>query len=174
MWWSRLTVLAVLALPLAAGGCTIEPLNAAAPAGVSSQSVSTAAALQGTTVDPVATRVAQQVRNELLFAMHGGRPADDGPYALALTVSTSTRVLATPINGEVAQAAQVRMEGTYLLRERATGTVVLQGRRASVSAYDRTDQLFANKRAERDAQNRAAKDLARRLHLDLAQRIAGI
>ena len=157
------------------GGCTVEPLNASAPQGLGagSQTVETREALRSVSVDPVSSRVAQQVRNRLLFALHGGRPADIGRYALTLTVRHSTRVLAAPLQGEVAKAAQVRVDGAYLLRERDTGTVVLRGSRAAVAAYDRTDQLFANKRAERDAQNRAAAELAERLHLDLAQRIAG-
>ena len=166
----------MLAAFLASAGCTVEPLNASAPSGLSSgtQAFDTRAALREISVDPVSTRVAQQVRNRLLFSMHGGAPVETGKYALTLTVRNTTRVLATPLNGDVAKAAQVRVEGAYLLRERSNGAVVAKGRRAAVAAYDRTDQLFANKRAERDAQNRAAFELAERLRVDLAQRVAGL
>lgn len=170
MWSSDRSLIALgLAGLLAVAGCTAQPLDGQLSSALSSTVNET---LRQTAVDPVETRVAQQVRNELLFAMHGGAGPATPRQAVRLTIRPLTQALAVPRNGRISPAAQVQIDGSYVLRDLSDGSEIAKGRRLVSVPYDRTDQQFANQRAERDAQNRAARELARQLRLDIAQRLA--
>ena len=163
-----LAVAAVVAL----AGCTVEPLanarNDTAVASGSSFAASRTLA-RSVTVDPVSTRVAQQVRNSLLFALHGGSPPAAPAYRVQITTRVSDTVLAVRNEVLAPTAAKVTLFTTYSLIEIATGQVVATGGNTTVAAYDRTSQSFANSRARRDAENRAAQQSAQRVRLALAR-----
>ena len=167
--------LAGLAAVLALSGCTVEPLNASRPDSQlvkGSYDSSTAQVLASTEVDPVNERVAQQVRNRLLFAMNGGELQPGGKYRVALSIEETTQTLSVETSGLAPTSAQVRVLAQYALIEKQSGTVVARGERRALAAYDRTPQSFANQRAQRDAQNRAAHEVAEQLRLAIAQNIA--
>ena len=181
MWSSRplrllsavcgMTALATLA------ACTVEPLNASRPdSQLSSEktSGSTREILASTTVDPVDTRAAQQVRNNLLFAMNGGRLQPGGTYSVQLTVVSRTSNLSITTDSLTPTSARVSILVDYKLVEVSSGKTVASGRRRSIAGYDRTTQSFANERAERNAQNRAAKEVAQQVRLSIAQNVAGL
>ena len=75
MWLPERTAPARLALligglALGVAGCTVRPLYSTAA--ISPGGETTGATLSSISVNPVATRYAQEVRNELIFALQGG------------------------------------------------------------------------------------------------------
>ena len=170
-WMRRATTVAAVLL-LAA--CTVKPLNstssnASLEAGTSAE---ISAIMKSIEVSPVSTRVAQQVRNQLLFDMNGGSLQPGGKYRVNLDVTSSSRSLAVETDSLSPTSSQVGVTVNYLLIESETRKTVASGKRVAVASFDKTPQQFANERAERDAQNRAAKDVARQVHLAIAQALA--
>ncbi|WEX11777.1 LPS assembly lipoprotein LptE [Chelativorans sp. AA-79] len=169
----RAAAAAGAALMLAmASGCTVRPLLATQE-GVPGRQ--TTASLASVAVNPVSTRYAQEVRNELIFLLHGGAAQPVAPrYNLDLSV-----VLSVGSAAEVQRAHEneptagtVTLIATYRLTEAATGEPVAQGNRQVMSAFDRPLQEFAVLRAQRDAEDRAARELAELLRLAVAQDMA--
>ncbi|MEL6751422.1 MAG: LPS assembly lipoprotein LptE [Pseudomonadota bacterium] len=170
---SRTTFRALTAAAaLLLAGCTVEPLaNARNDTAVASGSgfATSRALARSVTVDPVSTRVAQQVRNSLLFALHGGSPPVNPEYRVQISATASDTVLAIRSEVLAPTAAKVTLTTSYSLIEIASGQVVANGGNTTVAAYDRTSQSFANSRARRDAEDRAAKQSAERVQLALAR-----
>ncbi|EFL89693.1 LPS assembly lipoprotein LptE [Ahrensia sp. R2A130] len=160
---------ALLAVLLVAG-CTVEPLRGARTT-VGSGIVSDN--LLATSVAEVNTRVAQQVRNELLFALHGGNNNVPPRYQVKLGVTATASALSIQSSSLAPTSARVVVSASYTATEIATNRVVAQGNRRTFAAYDRTTQSFANERAERDAENRAAKEVAEQIRLALGQQLSG-
>lgn len=154
--------LAIAAAVLA--GCQVGPLYAQRTATGSS----VAAALAQVDVEAPATRAEQVFRNELVFGLGDSAGGD---YSLAYEL----RLAAVPI-------AVQEFEGTptyYTLRASlpftltdASGAVVLAGTEAADASFDRSSQVFANVRAERDAEDRVAAQLARQLRSRLSAALA--
>ena len=161
--------LALLAIALlAVAGCTVQPLYGSSPAGTVVN-----AALSGIAVEPVDTRVAQDLRNRLLFDLTGtGAVAGAPRYTLNLNVATSELALGvTPV--ETSPAYSVTVTATYEVTSLATGKIVLRSVTRQSASYDRTNQAFANTRAKLDAETRAAVLAADDIHLSLAAAAAG-
>jgi len=157
-------------------GCTVEPLNSSsANSALSAGSVdsTTASVLAGIQVAEVNTRVAQQTRNALLFALNGGNQVQAGDLKLTLNVSSESGSLSILTSVQAATSAQVEVKASYSMVDSKTGKVVASGVEKSIAPYDLTPQSFANQRALRDAENRAAKTLAQKIRLALAQKISG-
>lgn len=152
-------LVATLALALAA--CTAQPLYGPTPGG---QAVTTA--LDRITIDEVDDRVAQQVRNNLLFNLNshtGSQPA----YRMRLTTTTAEHPLGvTPV--ESAPAYSVTVTVTFTVTALADDKVVLRETRRASASYDRVNQVFSNVRARRDAENRAAEAVANDIRIRLA------
>jgi LPS-assembly lipoprotein len=148
-------------------GCTAQPLysSSVAPAArTEAGAADTASALGSVNVSPVTTRAAQQVRNELIFLLGGGRgnPAD-APYRLSLSAYAFSESSAiTQVTGleNAATSAIMTFVGSYTLTDAKTGRVVGSGERRATAAYDVSPQPFAAARAVRDAEDRSARDLA--------------
>ncbi len=104
----RRAFLLALAPTLALGACTIQPLYGSAPSGVA-----VATGLTHVSIEEVDTRVAQQVRNRLIFLLYGGAGEPTGPlYDMKLTVTSSESALGvTPV--ESAPAYSVTVSATY-------------------------------------------------------------
>lgn len=173
---SVITSLSILGL-MAVSACTVEPLHASRPdSQIASGQIGTSTRdiLAATKVDPVNTRVAQQVRNALLFSMNGGRLNPGGQYSLSLNIVSASSNLSINNDSLAPTSARVTITANYKLRDVSTRQIVAAGRRSSFAAYDRTPQSFANERAQRDAENRAAKEVAQQLRLAVAQNIAGL
>ncbi|MEM9732450.1 MAG: LPS assembly lipoprotein LptE [Pseudomonadota bacterium] len=177
-WQSRIcreyakTAFAGLAL-LALVGCTVEPLNSSTAALSANVSDSTRVVLERTSVSPVSTRVAQQVRNALLFAMNGGTQKPGGRYRVDLSVVSTVSNLSVQVSSLAPTSAQVKVAARYNVVEIATAKSVASGQHTAIAGFDKTPQSFANERAERDAQNRAAREAAQRIHLSVASAVAG-
>ncbi len=162
---------AVIAVVLGAAAfttaCTVQPL-----AGSSSSSAATTPAFRSIAVDEVTTRPAQQVRNALLFALHGGITPVETRYSLRLTVVSQRSALAIRSSTLAPTAAQVIMTTSYVLSETATGARVSSGQQKTIAAFDESSQSFADTRALRDAENRAASEAAQKIRLSLARDLA--
>ena len=155
----RLMLLAALAGATALSACTMQPLYAPTAAGTS-----VAASLSQVYIDAVeprlggevSDRVAQEVRNKLIFGLNGGagQPAASA-YRMKLTVSVGESALGVaPI--EAAPAYSITVAATYEVTSVATGKIVTRATSRGTASYDRVNQVFANTRARLDAENRAA------------------
>ncbi len=168
---ARAGLAAALAAALLGGACTVRPLysDAVAPGAYAPM----AAQLASVSVNPVSTRQAQEVRNQLIFLLGGGQGSPSAPaYTLNLAVSSSSSaaaVIQVSTNTQSPTSSLLTMTAVYTLTDTATGRVVARGRRAISSAYDVPQQQFAALRSERDAENRAARELAEQLRFAIAQ-----
>ncbi len=128
-------------------------------------------ALDRITIDPVATRVAQQVRNKLIFDLNSKTGAA-AAYRMRLAVSNTEIPLGvTPV--ESAPAYSVTVTATYTVTSLATGDIVFRETSRATASYDRVNQVFANVRGRRDAENRAAVLLATDIRIRLSAAAAG-
>ena len=178
MWSFNVTpiqrLLGTLALLTFLASCTVEPLNATSSSRLTSDgtSASVQEVMKSITVDAVDTRVAQQVRNNLLFELNGGKLEPGGQYRVNLRVSPSTRSLAIEGDSLSTTSAQATITVSYRLIDNATNKPISEGVRRAFASFDQTPQKYANERSARDAQNRAAKEVAQRLRLAIAKALA--
>jgi len=148
------------ALVLAA--CTVQPLYGPTPTGTT---VTTA--VGQIAIDPVDTRVAQELRNRLIFDLNGGQQPATPIYRMRLVVSSAESALGvTPV--EAAPAYSLTVSATYEVTSVSSGQIVLRGTSRGSASFDRVTQIYANTRALLDAQDRAAAVVADDIHIRLA------
>ncbi|MER8395038.1 LPS assembly lipoprotein LptE [Mesorhizobium sp. M0045] len=168
----RIVLCGLLASVALVSACTVRPLYSSAPLVAGSQ-VGAAAELASISVKPVKTRYAQQVRNNLIFALGQGAGEPASPvYSLDLGVSElveSAAIEQVTTDEDEPTAGTVTLTANYVLSDAKTGTVIARGKRSIPSSYDRPRQEFASYRAQIDAENRAARELADVLRLSIAQ-----
>ncbi|MER8369061.1 LPS assembly lipoprotein LptE [Mesorhizobium sp. M1348] len=168
----RVVLCGLLASVALVSACTVRPLYSSAPLVAGSQ-VGAAAELASISVKPVKTRYAQQVRNNLIFALGQGAGEPASPvYSLDLGVSElveSAAIEQVTTDEDEPTAGTVTLTANYVLSDAKTGTVIARGKRSIPSSYDRPRQEFASYRAQIDAENRAARELADVLRLSIAQ-----
>ena len=166
--------LAGLGLLIFLASCTVEPLNATSNSrlGADGTPSSVSSIMKAITVEPVNERVAQQVRNNLLFAMNGGRLEPGGNYKVSMVVTPVSSGLAVEGDSLSTTSAQASVQVSYKLIDIRSGKPVDAGIRKAVASFDKTPQSFANERADRDAQNRAAKEVALQLRAAIAQALS--
>lgn len=151
-----------LAGALALSACTVQPLYAPT---VSGKSVP--ASLSGIAIEEASDRVAQQVRNNLVFMLGANNATTAPTYRMKLTVASVVNELGvTPV--ETAPSYSVTVSATYELTSVATGAIVQRGTVRGTASYDRVTQVYANTRARLDAENRAAADAAEKIRLRLS------
>lgn len=168
----RIALSGVAALAVLVSACTVRPLYSDAPLSAGSQ-VGARAELASIAIKPVATRYAQQVRNNLIFALNGGAERTATPvYSLDLGVTElveSAALVQITTDEDEPTAGTVTLKASYELTDAKTGAVVATGKRSISSSFDRPRQEFASYRAQIDAENRAARELADLLRLAIAQ-----
>lgn len=159
---TRLVALAAILGTLV--GCQVRPLYSEGATGAPAQKL---ASIQISDAD---TRVAQEVRNRLIFLVGGGAGEPANPqYRLALNVTSRiVGVLYEKDEADTAGAGRVTVTADYNLSRADTGETVRSGNRSAVALVDFPDQEFAKLRAKRDAENRAARELAEIIRADLA------
>ncbi len=156
-------ILLVAVAAAALSACTVQPLYAPTATGAS-----VIAALGDVYIDAVDDRLGQEVRNRLIFQLNGGKgqPAN-AHYRMKLVVTSSKSSLGvTPI--ATAPAYSITVAATYEVRSVADDKIVLRNTSRQSASYDRVNQLYANARAERDAENRAASLVAEEIRITLA------
>jgi len=168
----RIALYGLVASVALVSACTVRPLYSSAPLSAGSQ-VGAAAELGSISVKPVNTRYAQQVRNNLIFALGQGAGEPASPaYSLDLGVTELVESAATvqvTTDDDEPTAGTVTLTANYVLTDAKTGTTIATGRRSIASSFDRPRQEFASYRAQIDAENRAARELADLLRLSIAQ-----
>ncbi|MCP4386406.1 MAG: hypothetical protein GY798_34195 [Hyphomicrobiales bacterium] len=154
-------VVGLLAWALAA--CTVQPLYGPAAGGGRVQST-----LTRIVVAPVKDRVSQQVRNDVIFQLTGGKAIGDPLYKMKLTVTSREIGLGiTAIDSSPVFSVQVA--ATYVVTELSSGAELVRSTARTSASYNRTNQAFANTRAKIDAEDRAAAEAAKLI----ATRVAG-
>ena len=162
MWWHSHCVAALLAAAaLGLAGCGVQPLY-----GTTAGGSRLGAVMESVEVAPVPGRVGQKVRNELNFATTGGSDGAPKAYKLNIVVKESIIKELVKVSGE-AEGEVVELSATFKLTDRS-GNVVLQGKAVSRAAYQRFEQIFANVRAQYDAEDRAARTVAETIRVRIA------
>lgn len=119
-------------------------------------------------VEPVNDYLGHELRNELDFLLTGGNPVTPPKYRLVVVpVSTRQGAVVDTLYGR-SESATMALTAQYKLYS-ASDTKELSSGRAIISvSFDRTQERFANVRAERDALARGAKTLADQIRTQLA------
>ena len=180
----RVAATFAIACTLGVSACTVQPLYGGATASIAPGEPSARVASIAVKEAPprtaagleVAMRPAQEVRNHLIFGFNGGAGQPASPrYLMELEVVQRTSETATIQRSRYdnePSAGAVRLTGSYRLVDPVTTEVVATGTRSATATFDRPVQLFAEARAERDAENRAARELAAFLQLAVMQDLA--
>ncbi len=118
-------------------------------------------------VNPIADRLGQQLRNNLLDLLNPrGRPANPR-YFLTVRLDQSTQRLAIEKDA-FATRANLRLLANFSLHDQDSREIVLSGKSLMVSSYNILDSEFATLMAEKDAKARAARELAHDIRTRLA------
>jgi LPS-assembly lipoprotein len=180
----RVAAALAVASALAVSACAVQPLYGGATASIAPgepsariASIAVKEAVPRTAAGlDVALRPAQEVRNHLIFGFNGGAGQPASPrYLMELEVlqrTTETATVQRSNDDNEPSAGAVRLTGTYRLVDPVTTEIVATGTRSATATFDRPVQLFAEARAERDAENRAARELAAFLQLAVMQDLA--
>ena len=163
VWKLPILVISLLAI----ASCTVQPLNAVKPDAALSPT-----AYSNIEILDVSNRVGQQVRNNLIFALNGGKQPIGAVHSLKIVAVVRIAAISVVTSTKAPTAAQVTVSVTYTLKEKAKDEIIATGVRQAIASYDRTNQSFANQRAERDAENRAANEVAEQLRLVIAATLA--
>jgi len=149
---------------LAITACQVRPLYSDV-AGGSVQSIG---------ISAPASRVAQVVRNELIFGFSGGGGEPTNPqYDMDLNVSVTNQGVLPAGNADEFAAARIVVAVSYTLRDSASGERLFSGERHAVASLDNPDQEYGRTRAVLDAENRAAREAAAFIRLDVVGKLAG-
>lgn len=165
-----LAVALVAAATLGLSGCQVRPLYAEGGAAAASGPV--VDELRSIAVEVQKDRVAQELMNQLIFALRGGAALTNPRYTLDLIVTSRSDELAIQERVEVPTANLITITATYTLLENATRRVVTSGTVYQSASYDFSSQRFANLRAQRDAEDRAARTVAQDIRTRLAAVLA--
>ena len=162
MSWSRsLGATAALALPLGLTGCFQPLYSEAAHPGLVDK-------VRAIEVAPIKDRIGHYLADDLTSDFNGTGQTPPPKYRLTVTVSTGTSTPTVNSLTNVATSATVTAEAEFILKKVDGDEKVLEGKAVAAAAYDRSQQRYADLRAERDAEIR----LARSLSDDISQRVA--
>jgi len=170
-WRSPAIALAALAAVAGFGlsACGFQPLYGSGTTTASGARLSEAMA--AVNVSPIPGRVGQKLRNELIFSNTGGNYAPDTRYRLNIAIRERVIDQLVQISGD-ARGQVYQLEASFKLIDSASGTVIHSGAAVSRAAYNRYQEIFANVRARRDAENRAADTVAESIKTQIAAFLA--
>lgn len=170
----RLTkVLLALALAGLTAGC-FQPLYGDRSVGAASGVSDKLSAVDVPPIDtPNGTRVARvgvELRDQLLFDLTGGGPAQSSAYRLVVKLNANQTQVIVDINSARPEIQNYGIDATYTLIDNASGKTILNGTTFARVSYNipGQQQRFAGDRGLRDAENRAAKVIADNIRLRLA------
>jgi LPS-assembly lipoprotein len=120
------------------------------------------------------SRVGVEMRDQLLFDLTGGGPAQSPAYRLVIMLSASQQQVIVDINSARPEIQNYGIDANYRLIDSASGKEIVTGRTFARVSYNIPGQLqrFAGDRGLRDAENRAAKVIADNIRLRLASHFA--
>jgi LPS-assembly lipoprotein len=117
--------------------------------------------------------LAVQIRNNLLFAFHGGGSPASSRYKLIVQIAGSRTVTSIDQNTRLPNLERYTLNATYSLSEIATNKVLATGRASTDVSYDTMGtQRFARLSGMHDAERRAAKVISEYITTRLASHFA--
>jgi LPS-assembly lipoprotein len=154
-------VFAALLLALPAGGCFQPLYGEAVHPGLTAD-------MQAIAIEPISDRIGHYLGDDLIVNLNGTGSTPAPKYRLTVKVVQSTATPTVTSQIQVANAATVSAIATYVLKPAGGGETLVTDKANAVAVYDRTEDRFANLRAQRDAEIRLAKSLADEIELRLA------
>lgn len=154
---------------LGGAGCGFQPLYGSGSTTASGARLS--AAMASVDIQPIPGRVGQKVRNELIFENTGGGYAPETKYKLRIVLRQSVVDQLVQISGD-ARGQVLVLDASFTLTNAANGQVLYVGSATSRAAYTRYQEIFANVRANYDAENRAADQIAETVKMQIAAFLA--
>lgn len=184
MWWRErgamrgklVRILMVMSLAAATGGC-FQPLYGDRSAVVQAGGTDTREALSGVEVAQIPaaggtpeSRIAVELRNDLLFSLTGGGTPSYATHRLNIRISSTRLSVIVDVNTARPDFENYGLNAVYELTDLKTNKVVLKGTTFSRVSYDipGQQQRFARARGLRDAENRASQVLADNIQNRLA------
>ncbi|HET7716464.1 MAG TPA: LPS assembly lipoprotein LptE [Bauldia sp.] len=164
----RFGAVGALAVALALGACSVQPLYGPSNFAGGSEVQST---LTRISVAPVDDRVGQQVRNRVIFQMTGGKAISDPLYHMTLTVTSREAGLGVTVT-EASPIYSVTVQATFTVKRVGTDEVLVTGTSRANASYNYVNQIYANTRAKLDAENRAAEQVGNEIAVRVAAAIA--
>ena len=123
-------------------------------------------------VAPIPGRAGQRIRNELIFDTTGGGAATESPaYRLEIAVTENVTSTLVKLNGDSVSQIYAATANFSLIRL-SDKAVVLKGSSFGRASFERNPSVFANVRAQDDAQNRAARTIGSELKTRLSAFLA--
>jgi len=166
MWLSELGVLAkarlaalLLALPLA--GCFQPLYGEAVHPGLTAD-------LRAIAIAPIKDRIGHYLGEDLAAELNGTGETVEPKYRLTVTVTIASGTPTVTSQQQIANAATVTAYANFTITPAGGGTAMMTGSAVTSAVYDRTEDRFANLRAQRDTEIRLAKSLAHEISLRLA------
>jgi len=160
-WSDLMRAYAALAWALGLAGC-FQPLygEASHPGMV--------ADMRAIHVAPIKDRIGHYLTEDLIEEINGTGAEPPPKYRLDVTVAmkTTTPTIESAINA--ATSATLQGTATYTLTRIDDQANVTAGTESAAAAYDRTENLYADLRAARDAELRIARELASEIAARLA------
>jgi LPS-assembly lipoprotein len=157
--------LIVGSLSALSAGCGFQPLYGPTASGAALVDV-----MKTVDIAPVPGRVGQRVRNELIFGTTNGGEAAKPVYRLEIALKESLRnTLVAKTGDPLGQIYELNVE--FKLVRVADHKTVLTGYSQASAPYDKAGiggSVFADVRAQRDAQDRAARTISDDLKTRLA------
>jgi LPS-assembly lipoprotein len=159
---ARITgVVTLIVVPLALSSCQVRPLYA--------ESTGVTAKLSSVSFSPASTRVAQEVRNQLIFIAGRGAGEPTKPlYNVTLTATAGTAGVLYLASSDTSQAGRTVVTASFVLKNASDGKVLKAGSRSAVALVDFPTQEFAKQRAIRDSEDRAAREAAELVGADIS------
>lgn len=159
MLWYRTIVIGLL-IALTAG-CGFQPLYGGGKKGQASTE------LASISIQPIADRMGQLLRNELLDLINPYGTPSRPLYRLDITMVESKSELAVK-KSEIATRANLRIMASYVLYDQNTGLSVFSGNSAVVGSYNVLDSEYATLVAENNARSRVIPEIARDIQTRLS------
>ncbi|MCH7930348.1 MAG: hypothetical protein IIA01_07585 [Proteobacteria bacterium] len=154
MSWSRRRVLghALVAAAASLSGCGFRPMYARR--GRSGNVVDDLAAIR---IDPVADRIGQSLRNDLIERLTPFGEPRYPRYRLSVQVQRSSQPLAIQADTTITRY-NLRIEVSFTLTDVETGAAIYRGSARTVGSYNAVRSDFATLSAEQDTSRRAVRE----------------
>lgn len=169
MSWRSFAIALVALAGIGLAGCGFQPLYGSGTTAADGTRLSEVMA--AVKIAPIPGRVGQKLRNELIFSNTGGAEAPKARYRLNIAIRERVIDQLVQITGD-AKGQVYQLEASFKLVNLATGKVIHSGAAISRAAYSRYQEIFANVRARRDAENRAARTISESIKTQLAAYLA--
>ncbi len=159
--------IAAVLCAMLAGGCMFQPMYAETPLAGTGQSLQDA--MRDVDVAEIRGRIGNELRNDLIYELSGGAGNRTGaPYRLTLVANVSSFAPVIDRQSGRSVAQMLAFDITYKLHDVVNDKIVLTEQAIARVSIDTSNQLFANMRAMRDAENRAAKVAADQIRSRIA------